>query len=242
MEFVNDYNIKEAFIGVIVGFNEDPSSRTGYQVIMYLRGEERVLDVTEEAYQIRWTERYFPYPVLGEVIFQLKFDENGIVTEFIDINDISEGKSPIKTGLVLGTCCMFRKQITENTPCFGDILDIQGDTVTLVNFDKYIENGEIGHCVYGGAMPEPHDGMSFKLAKDVNVYFWDWSSADDVFHRCSREEAKALHFVERFTLGKPELILEPKKCYWVSFLSTRGNENEIDFIKCFWHRHPGWKN
>ena len=238
MEFINDFKVGDAFIGVILGFDEKPSSRTGYQVTMYLRGEERVLDVTEEAYQIRWTERYFPYPVLGEVIFMLKFDENGIVTEFVDINDISEGKSPIKTGLVMGTCCMFRKPILEDTPTFGDILSIEGDTVTLVNFDKYIENGEIGHCVYGGAMPEPHDGVSFKLAKDVNVYHWDWSSADSVFHRCSREEARAQHVVERFTLGTPEDIL--KKCYWVSFLSTRGNENEIDFIKCFWNRAPGW--
>ena len=94
MEFVNDFDIGHAFIGVIVGFGENPSGRTGYQVTMFLRGEERTLDVTEGAYQIRWTTRYFPYPVLGEVVFMLKFDQNGIVTEFVDINDISGGKRP----------------------------------------------------------------------------------------------------------------------------------------------------
>ena len=238
MEFVNDFDIGHAFIGVIVGFGENPSGRTGYQVTMFLRGEERTLDVTEGAYQIRWTTRYFPYPVLGEVVFMLKFDQNGIVTEFVDINDISGGKSPIKTGLVMGTCRMFKKPILENTPTFGDILAIEGDTVTFKDFDRNRANGEIAHCVYGGAMPEPHDGVSFKLAKDVNVYTWDWASAQGPFRRCTREEAKKLHFVERFTAGSPADIL--KNCYWVSFFSTRGNEQEIDFIKCFLNKAPGW--
>ena len=237
MAFVNDFDVGAAFIGTILGFDEKPG-RTGYQVIMYLRGEERVLDVTREAYQIRWTTEYFPYPVLGEVVFMLQFDNNGIVTGFVDVNDISSGKGPIKTGLVMGTCRMFKKKILEDTPTFGEILSIEGDTVTLVNFDKYRANGEIAHCVYGGAMPEPRDGMQFKLAKDVNVYTWDWASALVPFCRCTREEAEANHFVSRFSLGKPEDIL--KNCYWVNFYSTRGNEEEIDFIKCFLNKAPGW--
>lgn len=236
--FENTFDVGAACIGLIIGFYEKESSRTGYQVAMYIRGEERMLDVTKDAYKIRWTTRYFPYPVLGEIVFMAHFDSNGIVTEFIDINDISEGKSPIKTGLVMGTCCMFRKPILENTPTFGDILSISENRVTLTHFDENMENGEIGHCVYGGAMPKPHNGMSFQLAKDVNVYLWDWASALGPFRRCSREEAKQLHFVERFSLGKPEDIL--KNCYWVSFLSTRGNEEEIDFIKCFLNKAPGW--
>lgn len=235
---VSDIAIGSAFVGLIIGFDENPSGRTGYQIKMYIRGEERTLDITKEAYQIRWTTRYFPYPVLGEVVFMLRFDTNGIVTDVIDINDISEGKSPIKTGLVMGTCCMFRKPIKLDTPTFGDILDIDNNVVTLKHFDANLANGEIGHCVYGGAMPEPHDGVSFRLAKDVNVYVWDWSSALGPFRRCTREEAKALHFVERFRLGTVQDIL--KNCYWVSFLSTRGNEEEIDFIKCFQNKAPGW--
>lgn len=238
MGFVNDFDIGSAFIGVIVGFEERPTSRTGYLVTMYLRGEERTLDVTEEAYQIRWTTKYFPYPVLGEIVFMLKFDDNGIVTEFVNVNDISEGKSPIKTGLVMGTCCMFKKPILPETPRFADIFTIEGDTITFKDFDRNRENGEIAHCVYGGAMEYPKDGASFKLAKDANVYVWDWSTAAVPFHRCTREEAASFNFVDRFHNGTTADIL--KHCYFINFYSTRGNENEIDFIKCFLNKGPGF--
>lgn len=237
MSFVNDYDLKPAFIGVIVGWSENPG-RTGYQVTALLQGEERTMDITEEAYQLRWTTEYFPYPCLGEIVFQFKFDSNGIVNEIIDINDISEGKSPIKTGLVMGTCCMFRKPILENTPTFSDIFKIEGDTVTMTNFDKYMAAGEIGHCVARGAMPEPKDGMSFKLAKDVVVHTWDWSTATVPFQHCTREQAKEYKFVERFSIGTTADIM--KHCYWITFYSIRGNENEIDFIKCFLNKAPGW--
>jgi hypothetical protein len=237
MAFVNDYDVGAALIGVIAGFDTKPG-RTGYQVNMLFRGEERWFDVTEEAYQIRFTTAYFPYPVLGEVVFMLEFDSRGIVTKFIDVNDISDGKGPIKTGLVMGTCRMFKKKILSDTPTFGDILDIQGDTVFFKDIDRYKANGELAHCVYGGAMPEPHDGGSFKLAKDVNVYVWDWASALGPFRRCTREEAEALKFVSRFSIGSTADIL--KNCYWINFYSTRGNEEQIDFIKCFLNKEPGW--
>ena len=237
MSFVNDYDVGSAFIGLILGFDEKPG-RTGYQVTMYLRGEEHTFDVTEEAYQIRWTTKYFPYPVLGEIVFMLEFDKNGIVIDFIDINDISKGDGPIKTGLVMGTCLMFKKKLLEDTPSMGDILTIEGNTVTMVNFDKNRESGEIGHCVYGGAMPTPKDGMSFKLAEDVNVYTWDWASALAPFCRCTREEAAEKQFVSRFSNGSTADIL--KNCYFINFYSTRGNEEEIDFIKCFLNKAPGW--
>ncbi len=238
MAFVNDYDVGSAFIGTIIGFEEKESSRTGYQISMLHRGEERTMDITKEAYQIRWDPNYDPYPVLGEEVFMAKFDENGVICELIETNDISQGTAPVKTGLVLGTTRMFKKKITAETPTIGDILKIDGDTVTLVDFDRNMENGEIAHCVCRGAMPELHDGVTFKLAEDVNVYVWDWSSALAPFHRCSREEAKALNFVERFQVGSKEDLM--KNCYWANFYSTRGNENEIDLIKCFLNKEPGW--
>lgn len=237
MKFVNPFDVGSAHIGTIIGWDEKPG-RTGYQVSMYLRGEERTMDVTKEAYQLRWTTEYFPYPVLGEIMFMAKFDENGIVNEFVNVNYIAKEGNPIRTGLVMGTCRMFKKKILEDTPALGDIISIEGNTVTFKNFDALISNGEIAHCVYGGAMDAPRDGGTFQLAEDVNIHVWDWSTATVPFQRCTREEAEEYGFVERFSLGTKADLL--KNCYFVNFYSTRGNEEEIDFVKCFLNKAPGW--
>lgn len=238
VDFVNDFDVGSAFIGLIIEFKENPSSRTGWQVKMYHRGQEYLFDITEEAAAVKDDPQYFPYPCLGEHPFMPVFDASGVITELVNVNNTTIPGNPIKTALVMGTTRMFKKKIEENTPTFGDILDIENDVVTFKAFDHYEEIGEIAHCVYTGAMEKPHDGMSFKLASDVNVYVWDWASALAPFRRCSREEAKALKFVEHFSIGSTEDIL--KNCYWVSFFSTRGNEQEIDFVKCFLNKAPGW--
>ena len=101
----------------------------------------------------------------------------------------------------------------------GDILRIEGDTVTFTDFDRYASAGAIAHSAHGGAIPAPADGLSFKLAPDADVYTWDWTTSLAPFSRCSREEAKAKRFTTRAWPGSREDI--KKNCYWVGIYSTR---------------------
>jgi hypothetical protein len=193
----------------------------------------------EEVYNIQFSDEFFPYPCLGEVIFLAVVGDQGVVTELMNVNNIAAENNPIQTGYVMGTYRMFQVKITENTPRVGDILKIEGNTVTFTNFNKYSAKGAICHSVNGGTIPAAADGVSFKLAPDVNVYTWDWTASLTPFSRCSREEAKAKRFVTRASVGSPEDI--KKNCYWVGFYSTRGNEKECDLIKCFLNAPPGWE-
>lgn len=230
------YDLSKAMVGFISGFYEG-GGRTGYQVEMLIRGEERVFDAHKQAYDFRDTTEFFPYPCLGEVLFMPQFDNYGLLTHFVNVNNIADAGNPVKTGLVMGTYAMFQKKITEDTPTFGQILRIDGDTVTLFDYDRFKADGSIFSSTHGGAMPEPRDGMSFRLAHDTVFHLWDWGEALTPFCKCSREEAEANRFVTRFSIGKAE---DHAKCYWIGFYSTRGDETVCDLVKCFWNKPPGW--
>lgn len=226
-------------IGLVTGLETSASSTTGFQIKMLLRGVERTLDAVRAVYDLRFSDQYFPYPCLGEMLFLAVGDAAGVVTGLVDVNDILAEKNPIKTGFVMGTYKMFEFKITEETPRVGDILEIKGNTVTSTDFDRCASAGAIRHCVYRGTIPPPADGVSFKLAADVDLYTWDWTTALAPFSRCSREEAKARRFVTRASVGSLEDL--KKNCYWVGFYSTRGNNDECDLVKCFLNAPPGWK-
>lgn len=238
-------SLSDSVIGFVSGFAEG-SGRTGYQVKALVRGLEHVFDATESAYNIRYTDEYFPYPCLGEVLFLFHFDSEGILVELEDVNDLTRVDNPVKTGLSMGTMRMFQKKLSADTPTFGEILKFEGNRVIFEHFDENRASGSacgevmsdtICALTYGGNMPVPHNGVSFKLAPDYVVYVWDWGTAKHPFCKCSREQAKEWGFVERFSLGSIEDI---KRAYWVGFFSTRGNEDQIDVIKCFPNKAPGW--
>lgn len=240
----NNYDLSEELIGFISNFYEGGS--TGYQVEVLIRGKEVVFDATKDAYDIKDTTEFFPYPCLGEILFLLKINKDNILTGYVNVNDLMAKDNPVQTGLVMGTYAMFQKQLTESTPAFGEILKIENNTVTLKCFDEYRPSGTdtrdvmedvICHCTYGGAMPEPKDGMSFKLAEDTVIHVWDWSMALVPFFKCTREEAIANKFLTRFSVGSLEDIY---RAYWVGFYSTKGNENECDIIKAFPNKIPGF--
>lgn len=237
-------DLSKKIIGFVSGFDEG-KGRTGYQIKMLVRGLEHTFDATEEAYQIRYTDKYFPYPCLGEVIFMPHFDEKGILVELEDVNNMA-GEGVIPMGISMGTTRMFQKKITEETPTFGDILEFVDNKVIFKKFDEYNQSGKdmgenmddtICAMLYRG-MPKPHNGMELTLAPDCVIYFWDWSLATKPFHICSREEAKACKFVEKFELGTVEDI---KRAYWLGMFSTR-EDGVIDLIKCFPNKAPGWVN
>lgn len=233
------YDLATSLIGLITGFEMNASSKTGFQVSMLVRGVERTFDVVETAYNLQFADEYFPYPPIGERIFLAVLDGAGVVSELVDINDFSAEGNPVKTALMMGTYKMFEVRITDETPRIGAILKIEGSRVVLTHFAQYASAGAIAHCAYGGTMPVPADGVSFKLATDANVYTWDWTTSLAPFSRCSREEAKAKRFTTRAWVGSLRDI--EKNCYWVGFYSTRGNEDECDLVKCFLNAPPGWE-
>lgn len=233
------YNLADSIVGMIIGFEKSSDSKTGFRIKMLVKGVETTFDAVEEVYNIQFSTEFFPYPCLGEIIFLAIADDKGVVTELVNANNILAENNPIKTGYVMGTYRMFEVKITDKTPRVSDILSIEGNTVTFTNFNKYAAEGAICHSVNGGTIPPAADGVSFKLAPDVNVYTWDWTTGLAPFSRCSREEAKARRFVTRASVGSLDDI--KKGCYWVGFYSTRGNENECDLIKCFLNAPPGWE-
>jgi hypothetical protein len=233
------HDLAKSMTGLIVGFEKSTASKTGFHIKMLLRGLERTFEAVETVYNIQFSNDYFPYPCLGETLFLAVVDEEGVVTELVNVNNILAENNPIKTGFVMGTYKMFEVKITEETPRVGDILKIEGNTVTFTDFDTYAAANAICHSVYGGTIRPPADGVSFRLASDANVYTWDWTTGLAPFSRCSREEAQAKRFVTRASVGSLEDI--KKNCYWVGFYSTRGNEDECDLIKCFLNAPPGWE-
>jgi hypothetical protein len=233
------YDLADSTIGLIIGFEESPSSKTGFRIKLLVRSVERTFDAAKAVYDIQFSDDYFPYPCLGEVLFLVVVDAEGVVTELINVNNILAEANPIKTGFVMGTYKMFEVKITEATPRVIDILKIEGCTVTLTDFDRYSSGGAIAYSAHGGTIPAPADGVSFGLAPDVDVCTWDWTTSLAPFSRCSREEAKTKRFVTRASVGSLQDVV--KNCYWVGFYSTRGNEAECDLIKCFLNGPPGWE-
>lgn len=233
------YDPLASTIGLITGFANNADSPTGFQVHMLVRGVERTFDVSETAYSIQFSDDYFPYPPLGERIFMAQFADDGTVVELVDVNDFLAEGNPIKTACMIGTYKMFEYQITEETPRIGEILKVQGARVVFVDYNKHAAAGAIRHVSYGGRMPAPGDGVSFRLAPDVDVYTWDWTTSLAPFSRCSREEARAKRFPTRAFVGCLGDL--ERNCYWAGFYSTRGDEEECDLVKCFLNAPPGWE-
>ena len=223
-------------VGAITGF-ETGVGRTGFQVKMLIRDKEVSYDAIPDAYAVKNTEQFFPYPCLGEVLFNPQFNSEGILTHFVNVNNIAEPNNAIQTGLVLGMYAMFKKKLTAGAPKFREFIKIENDVVTLYDFDRRMKDGSIFHCVFGGSMPPPTDGAAFRLAPDTVVYKWDWSKAKVPFQRCTREQAKEWGFVTRFEVGTYEDFLGS---VWGGFYSTRGDEGVCDLIKCFPNVPPGW--
>ena len=233
------FDLADSVIGLVTGFTQAESSSTGFQLSMLAKGVEQTFDVVKEVYDLQFSADYFPYPCLGEILFLAVLDARGVVTELVNVNDLTAPNNPIKTGLVLGTYRMFVVKITKDTPRIGDILRIEGARVVFTDFERHAASGAICYVLHAGKMPAPADGVSFELAADSNVYTWDWTTGLAPFSRCSREEAAAKRFPTRAFVGSLADI--GKNCYWVGFYSTRGDEDKCDLVKCFLNAPPGWE-
>lgn len=238
-------DLSKCVIGFVSGF-EEGKGRTGYRIKALVRGMEHVFDATREAYGIRYTDKYFPYPCLGEILFLFHFDEKGILTELEDVNDLTDPNRKVRTGISMGTMRMFQKKLYPDTPSFGDVLRFEDNKIIFEHFDEYNQSGKVmgenmGDTIcaltYGGNIQKPYNGMQLTMAPDCVIYCWDWSTADHPFCICSREQAREWNFVERFA---PGTIDDIRRSYWVGMFSTRGDESVIDLIKCFPNKAPGW--
>ena len=229
----------ETFIGPITGFEESGDSKTGYRVSFYVEGIEKTYDAVKEVYDIQFSDDFFPYPVLGELLFQAILDQDGVIEKLINCTGVENPDNPIKSCFVMGQMRMFQNKLTEDAPRAADILSIKDNLVTFTNYEKYIESGQIHFSVSTGAMPDPANGVSFKIAPDIKVYTWDWTTSLVPFGKCTREEAVERQYRERFELGSLDDIM--KNCFWVGFYSTRGDEEICDLVKCFLNEVPGWE-
>jgi len=232
------YTTADVRIGIIYRFRESPDFPTGYRVELLVHDEVLEFDTIREVYELQFSPEFFPYPCLGEINFEVSFDDRGVITSMKRMDLYAESCS-IKTGMTLGTYAMFKVPITDDTPCISEILKIKDGIVTLYGYEKAKAAQKIVTEMHAGKIPELHDGLQIKLSPDVVVYTWDWSSALVPFARCSREEAEARRYVKHFSVGSLNDIA--KNCYWINFYSTRGDENMCDIVKVFLNKKPGWE-
>jgi hypothetical protein len=238
LQLKHKYTADDIRLGIIYSLKESADSPTGYRVELLVRDEVLEFDTVREVYELQFSPEFFPYPCLGEIDFDVSFDDNGVITG-MKIMDLDAAGCPIKTVLKMGTYAMFDVQITDDTPRVGDILKIEDGTVILYDYEKAKADQKIVRVIRAGAMPELHDGLQIKLAPDVVVYTWDWGSALAPFSRCTREEAEARRFVTHFSVGSLDDI--EKNCYWINFYSTLGDESTCDIVKVFLNKKPGWE-
>jgi len=102
------YRLADSIIGLIIGFEKSPDSKTGFRIKLLVKGVETTFDAAEEVYTIQFSDEFFPYPCLGEVIFLAVTDNRGVVTELVNVNNILAKDNPIQTGYVMGTYKMLR--------------------------------------------------------------------------------------------------------------------------------------
>lgn len=232
------YTADDIRIGIIYELLESGDYPTGYKVRLLVRDEVLEFDTVKEVYDLKFSEKYFPYPCLGEINFDVTFDENGVITAMTEMNMYKEG-CLLRTGMTVGTYAMFTRQIDETTPQINEILHIEDGYVVLHGYDRLMAEGKIEKSLHEGNVPELRDGMRFKLADDAVVYTWDWSSAAQPFARCTQEQARERRYVTHFSVGSVEDIA--KNCYWINFYSTRGDEDCFDMVKVFLNEAPGWE-
>ncbi|WP_269478300.1 hypothetical protein [Hominibacterium faecale] len=222
-------------IGFVTEIFKD-QGRTGYQIQMLIRSKEYMFDTEKDVYDFIDAGRYGQYPSIVEFLYMPIFDENGIVKQLIMADTFENENGLLQTHIEFGTYAMFKYKISDETLKTGDFFTIEGNTLT---FDKFDENKDkLVYLEYGGSVPAPKNGMSLKLAPDVDVYIWDWRKALKPFSiSCTREEAIANKFVTRFQVGQLEDI---KLGHWIDLVSARGDESVIDTIVCFINKAPGW--
>lgn len=234
------YDLRKEMIGPIIGFSEDKPSKTGYQIHMLIRDKECVFDATQAAYSsIKDSKEFAQYPCLGELLYLPTFDENHVITEIDFAIRLVRYDTAITTSCTIGMYRMFEVKITQDTPVVADVLKIEGDTVTLTNFNKLNAEGKIAFSASRGNIPKLEDGVTIKLAPDTVVYLWDWTKSTQPFAKVDKEEAKRRGYPTRYSVGSREDIM--KNCYWVSFHSTRGDESVCDVIECYLNEAPGWE-
>lgn len=232
------YDLTQCIVGPIVGFFEDKDSKTGFQVKMLVRDDEKLFDITEEAYQIKYAKEYATYPCIGEVIWLPTFNKDNVIIELDYARKSVRKENAVNTVCIISTSKAFKVKITDKTPQLKDLIKIEGDKVTFSGLDANIKNGYVSVATRAGNIPELKDGNSLNLAADCVVYVWNWAQATTPFERVTREEAEKRNFPTRFHLGSREHLM--KNVYWTNFLSTRGNEDEIDLIQCFLNQAPGY--
>jgi hypothetical protein len=232
------YTADDIRLGIIYSLKKAPDFPTGYRIELLVRDEILEFDTIEDVFNLQFSPEFFPYPCLGEINFEVTFDNRGTVTGMKRMNLYTEG-CPVKTGMTIGTYAMFKVQITDDTPRIGDILKVENGKVLLYGYEKAKAANKIVTEIRAGRIPELHDGVQIKLANDVVVYTWDWSSALAPFSRCTREEAEARRYVKHFSTGSLDDIA--RNCYWINFHSTRGDENVCDIVKVFLNKKPGWE-
>lgn len=231
------YTADDIRVGVIYELLQSPAFPTGYKVKLLVREEVMEFDTVREVYDLQFSDKYFPYPCLGEINFRVVFDDAGVITKLIDMSE-DESVNTIMSRMTIGTYAMFTKQITDSTPRVGEILRIEDGHVVLHGYEKAKAAGEIESDLHTGFVKELYDGLRLPIAPDAVVYTWDWSSATQPFARCTPEEAEARRYVKHFSVGA--LADVARHCYWCNFYSTREN-GIFDIVKVFLNEKPGWE-
>jgi hypothetical protein len=166
--------------GFIWDFMKDAGSFTGYRVKMLIDGPQaniRVFDVTEQVFNMQ-NDPVYKFPLIGEYLFYITQDKNGVVTELFDAmkghcNAVYTFGSPRRIASVL----KFEKAYIEFTDLAQQFAE--GRLVYYHNYRKL--NAK-----------ELKKGTKLPLSKKVSVYCLDWTKKETTFSRVDLDFVKSI--------------------------------------------------
>ena len=164
--------------GFVWEFSKDSRSSTGYSVKMLIdkpEAEFRILDVKEEVFNLQFDPVY-QFPLIGESLFYINQDKNGVVTGFFDAmkshcNAVYTFGSPKTIASVV--------KIGEGYIEFTDLAEqfAEGRLVYYHDYKKLNAR-------------EIQRGTRISLSRDVRVYCLDWTKNETTFSRIDLDYLK----------------------------------------------------
>jgi len=189
--------------GFVHEFIKDPAAATGYRLRMLIdrpEAEFRTFDVTESVFNLQFDPK-FKFPLIGEYLFDIIRDANGVVTELFNTYDghchavYSFGSPKTVASVVkIGDGCI---EFTDLAAQFAE--------GRLVYYRDYKKLGA----------KEIKKGTRLALSKDLTLYCLDWTKDETTFSRVD------MAFLKR-VLGV--------NTYWMTIYSLYGDSEVFDCI------------
>jgi hypothetical protein len=194
---------RKTMFGFVHDFIKDAASSTGYRIKMLIdnsEGDLKYFDVSQQVFDMQFDPVY-KFPIIGEHLFHIIFDEKGIVTGLSNAR-----KEHCKAVYSFGS-----------PRTVGSVLKIGNDYIEFTDFaDQFAEGRLVYYNDYKMCnAAEIKRGTKISLSNNLRVYCLDWTKDESTFSRVD------LDFVKR--------ILS-ENVYWMVLLSLYSDSGDFDVM------------